>query len=463
MKLNDLRAMSMGLDIGGQIGQGVSNIRKEVGANKLVKDLEAELYGPMPEKQSLPVRALSAIGISGRAPEGATAPAAQGIGRQEPKPLTFDDYASIYQRYNLKAAKDPEVYARIQPVLEQVKQRALAEYMKGYQGDTSTLPGALDYGQYLGRGMAAFGEAPDPTKVVQQAASAERVNIARDSQQSQAQSRQFRDEVYAGDRADAMRSRAVRDEIYQQSVAQRGASAGGSQDIVKQQLKDVETQQAIWSLMHTNPDRAFQMAADVYGVQIKGPRPFTEKGPDGRPVASIEFEVVDPATGQSQTMNTYQLSQKLETEKLALQGQLDAEGKVKQPAPKASSTRPDPVTRVFKDLFSEGWETDMRFDDSIRDLMNLGEGYAVQLKQQGMPDHQAAAEAKAMVVMVKERYEKTKREIGKPKKDEAPPRINIADLWAEEMNHVGSVDRPKADGGRGVFDSLFEQAFGGGL
>jgi hypothetical protein len=415
----------------------------------LFKDLETDLYGAPEPKQSMPMRALSAIGLGPRTTPEAAGPAAQGLGGQpEPKQLGFDELAALHQKYSLRAAKDPELYKQAAPMLEQIKSRALQEYAGGFQGDTTTLEGALDYGEYLGRGAARFGEMPDPTKTVQRAATAERVGISRDNQQSQAQSRSIRDQVYAADRQDAARSRAERDATYRDSVTMRAGTAGGSQDPLKAQQQDVRQQQAIFDLLHTDPDRAFQMAADLYGVEFKSVVETEVPGPNGQPVRAIQFEMWQDGKMVG-TSNTFEESVRLGRTRAALEGGLDAEGNPATPkatgAPKA-----DTVTRTYRESFTKAWTEDP--DDTQLDLFKLGEAYALELKQQGLSDHEAAARAKERVITVNEKLE------GMKNRGLAKPGLNVRSLWDAEG---GRMATPSADEEEvSAADAYYEKVFG---
>lgn len=398
MNLADLRAIETGLRVGQGIRGDLDKHKQTKESASLFKDLETDLYGAPAEKQSMPMRALSAIGLGSRPAAEPTGPAAQGVaGGREPKHLGFDELAALHQKYSMRAAKDPELYKQAQPMLEQIKSRALMEYAGGFQGDTTTLAGALDYGEYLGRGAARFGEMPDPTKTVQRAATAERVGISRDSQQSQAQSRSIRDQAYVDDKQDMARSRAERDATYRESATMR--AAGGTKDPLKAQQQDVKQQKAIFDLMHSDPDRAFQMASDLYGVEIKNPVETEVPGPDGRPVRTVQFEMWEGGKMVG-TSDTFTESTRLGTTLAGLKGELGPDG---QPAaPRATgAAKADPVTGTYRKLFSSAWtDTD---DDAKLDLLHLGEAYALELKQQGASDHDAAAKAKARVIMAEGR------------------------------------------------------------
>jgi hypothetical protein len=387
----------MGQDLRGNLDHH-KRIRESA---SLFKDLETELYGA-PEKQPLPQRMLSAIGVGGRPdrlrteqPDG---PPAQGVAvGKQPKALSFDELADLHQRYSMRAAKDPELYKQAQPMLDQVRSMAFSEYVGGFQGDTTTVAGALDYGEYIGRGLARFGEMPDPTKTVQRAAAAERVEIARDSQQSQAQSRETRDAAYLADRQDAARSRADRDATYRESATAR-ASGQGSQDPLKAQQQDVRQQQAIFDLLHTDPDRAFQMAADLYGVEFRSVTEVEVPGPNGQPVRAIQFEMWQDGKMVG-TSNTFEESVRLGRTRAALEGKVDAEGNpVKTDA---SAGKPDPVAKAFRGLFTDAW-TGSPTEEQL-EFLNLGEAHAIELKRKGMSDQEAADVAKRRVVLLEDR------------------------------------------------------------
>lgn len=389
--------LAEGIPAGQRLRKGYDERKRAKEGEQLFKDLESDLYGAPAPKQSMPMRALSAIGLGPKTAPEPTTPAAQGLGGPpEPKELGFDELAGLYQKYSLRAAKDPELYKRAEPMLEQLKSRALQQYASGFDGDTTTLAGALDYGEYLGRGAARFGEMPDPKKVVERAETAERVGIARDNQQSLAQSRTIKDQAYVDDKQDAMRSRADRDATYRESATMR---AVGSKDPLKAQQQDVKQQKAIFDLMRTDPDRAFQMASDLYGIEIRNPVETQVTGPNGQPVAAVQFEMWQDGkmVGAS---DTFTESTRLGTTLAGLEGKLGPDG---QPVEtKASGTaKADPVAGTYRKLFSSAWtDTD---DDAKLDLLHLGEAYALELKQQGASDYDAAAKAKARVIMAEER------------------------------------------------------------
>lgn len=400
MRVADLEAARLGLQMGQSLRGNLDHYKQAKESASLFKDLETDLYGAPPEKQSMPMRALSAIGLGPKTAPEPTTPAAQGLGGPpEPKELGFDELAGLYQKYSLRAAKDPELYKRAEPMLEQIKSRALQQYASGFDGDTTTLAGALDYGEYLGRGAARFGEMPDPTKTVQRAATAERVGVARDNQQSLAQSRSIRDQAYVDDKQDMARSRAERDATYRDSVTLRAGASGGSKDPLKAQQQDVKQQKAIFDLMRTDPDRAFQMASDLYGIEIRNPVETQVTGPNGQPVAAVQFEMWQDGkmVGAS---DTFTESTRLGTTLAGLEGKLGPDGQPVE-TKTAGAAKADPVAGTYRKLFSSAWtDTD---DDAKLDLLHLGEAYALELKQQGASDYDAAAKAKARVIMAEDR------------------------------------------------------------
>jgi len=88
----------------------------------------------------------------------------QGLGqRQSPVTPQMQQYAGIYQKYAMEAAKNPALAERMGPMLGIIKSKAMSEMMANFQGDLSTPEGAMAMSYQVGRMMPLFGETVDPT------------------------------------------------------------------------------------------------------------------------------------------------------------------------------------------------------------------------------------------------------------------------------------------------------------
>ena len=382
-----VQGLTGGIETGMRLGDRYRKGRDEAKKKKSQEDLLGQLRGELfetdaPEPESAKpgaVPSLATVGVSGVGrPNGGHPAASQGVkGPAQPrmKELTPEQYSDIYRRYAAQAALDPDLATAAKPALDFIRQQGMQSYVQGFQGDTSTIAGAIEYGDYLGRGSVMFGDVPDQKDALERAKAADTSQRAWHNQDSVDRSRQ-----------DASDARWAQVDI----ARERGAETDSK--------KTREARQAVFLEMQAmRPESARQKAAEL-GINIVGDIVRQNvQAPDGSVVPAYVFNIVDEA-GNVIPTNSF--------EQAILHGSLSQQEdyyKTQQPKTSAASGKPDPVIKTFRGLFSEPWMMRAKNDDARLELLNLGDAYAADLKSQGMPDQKAASEAKSRVIRAEAR------------------------------------------------------------
>ena len=384
------QGLAGGLDVGMRLGDRYRRGRDEAKKKKSQEDLLGQLRGelfetdapePEPAKPGA-VPSLATVGVSGVGrPRGDHPAAAQGVkGPTQPrlKELSPEQYSDLYRRYAAQAAMDPDLATAAKPALDFIKAQGMQSYVQGFQGDTSTVAGALEYGEYLGRGAAMFGEIPDQGDAIERAKTADTSQRAWHNQQSMDASRQ-----------DASAARWARVDI----AREKGAEDADPGKQIEQARKGRES---LFRLLHAGDTENARKQAAAMGINIDNIRESVVTTPTGAQVPTYEFDILDQSGKVIGTSNAFE--QAMQHGSLSQQ-----EDYYQTQKPKTASDKPDPVVKTFRELFSEPWMMRAKNDDARLELLNLGDAYAADLKSQGMPDHKAASEAKSRVIRAEAR------------------------------------------------------------
>ncbi|NCC26601.1 MAG: hypothetical protein EOM22_00235 [Gammaproteobacteria bacterium] len=379
------KGLAGGLDTGMRLGNRYRKGRDEAKSKKAQDELLGQLRGELFEVDATEpakpgaVPSLATVGVSGVGrPNGGHPAAAQGVkGPPQPrmKELTPEQYSDVYRRYAAQAALDPDLATAAKPALDFIRQQGMQSYVQGFQGDTSTIAGALEYGEYLGRGSVMFGDVPDQKEVLDRAKTADTSQRAWHNQDSLDRSRQ-----------DASAARWAR-------IDQAGQK---EQDPGKQIEQARKARESLFLLLHAGDTENARKQAAAMGINIDNIRESFVTTPTGEQVPTYEFEILDESGKIIGTSNAYE--QAMRHGSLSQQEDYYA-----SPKSKAASDKPDPVVKTFRGLFSEPWMMRAKNDDARLELLNLGDAYAADLKSQGMPDHKAASEAKSRVIRAEAR------------------------------------------------------------